>query len=441
MLSRNTLVDKNICSRIWTQPIKGTREGVEKIGLEMEMHAYDAHSLAPIGTAEAKLDVQSLLKRVAEISTPIKIKYDESSSLITDIFLKHGGNISVEPGGQIEYSSAPFEKISELVENVTKGLKILEEAAAGELVFLSHGTNPISSSQHPLVLPKERYQIMTRYFESEPSIRGVDMMRHSATVQANLDIFGADHWQDAVNLILVLIPITQKLFANSRFFKGQKSKFYSERQEIWKQMDPSRSGIPTKLPFSDNAECVYAQWAKKANVFFIDGLPINDQPLFNELSFENWLENGFKGKYPDIESWETHLGTLFPHLRLRDFLEIRHIDAQPFEHTLAPVAFFSALAKTSKVRNEVWSFLQKNKIDYRNIFMQEHDFSDLELPLLNLAEEILSDLNEPEASKAIAAYKVFLSQKESYWQAKNALEFVKKNVTVSPEKEFNKYLS
>lgn len=440
MSSQKSLIDKNICSRIWIQPIKGAREGIEKIGLEMEMHAFDAKTLAPIGTAQAKLDVQTLLQRVAEITTPIKIKYDESSSLITDIFLKQGGNISVEPGGQIEYSSAPFEKLSDVVENVVKGLKILEAAADGELVFLSHGTNPLALDKHPLVLPKERYQIMTRYFESAPHIRGIDMMRHSATVQANLDIFGDENWQDAVNLILVLVPITQKLFANSRYFKGNKSLFYSERQEIWNQMDPTRSGFPTDLPFADNAECAYAQWAKKANVFFIDGLPMQEQPLFNELSFESWLEKGYKGKYPDIESWETHLGTLFPHLRLRDFLEIRHIDAQPFEHTFAPIAFFSALAKTSKVRKEVWSFLKKKKIDFKKIFSENRDYTELEIPLLNLASEILSDLKETEAFKAVEAYKVFITEKEKYWQAASAKDFVEKNKTLHPSLEFSKHL-
>ncbi|MBX9837866.1 MAG: hypothetical protein K2X69_06070, partial [Silvanigrellaceae bacterium] len=128
MLNQKALMNENIFSRVWTQPIKGTREGNEKIGLEMEMHAYDSNTLAPIGTNGSKMDVQILLKRVAEISTPIKIKYDESSSLITDVFFKQGGNISAEPGGQIEFSSAPYERLSDLIENVTKGLKILEEA-------------------------------------------------------------------------------------------------------------------------------------------------------------------------------------------------------------------------------------------------------------------------------------------------------------------------
>jgi glutamate--cysteine ligase len=441
MPSQTSLNDQNICSRIWIQPIKGSREGIEKIGLEMEMHAYDSETLAPIGTNDSKVDMQSLLKRIAEISTPLKIKYDESSSLITDIFFKQGGNISVEPGGQIEYSSAPFERISDLVENVTKGLKILEEASAGELVFLSHGTNPIAAENHPLVLPKERYQIMTRYFESSPHIRGVDMMRHSATVQANLDIFGDENWQDAVNLILVLVPLTSGLFANSRYFKGKKSKFYSERQEIWNQMDPTRSGIPTDMPFADNAECAYAAWAKKANVFYIEGLSAKDQPLYNELTFGNWFHNGYKGTRPNISNWETHLGTLFPHLRLRDFLEIRHIDAQPFEHTLAPIAFFLALAKCKKVRQDVWSLLKEYQVDFKEVFTSNKDYSNLYAPLLDFAAEILDQYKEYEGMRAVKAYKNFIPQKEIYWEASSAHDFVSKKITSTPSVDFLKNLS
>lgn len=441
MPSLTSLNDQSICSRIWIQPIKGTREGIEKIGLEMEMHAYDTQTLAPIGTAGSKIGIQSLLKRIAEVSTPVKIKYDESSSLITDIFLKQGGNISVEPGGQIEYSSAPFERISDLVENVVKGLKILEEASAGEFVFLSHGTNPIASKDHPLVLPKERYQIMTRYFESVPHVRGVDMMRHSATVQANLDIFGDENWQDAVNLILVLIPLTSGLFANSHYFKGKKSKFYSERQEIWNKMDPTRSGIPTNMPFASNAECAYAAWAKKANVFFIEGLSVKEQPLYNELTFENWLKNGYKGTKPVLSNWETHLGTLFPHLRLRDFLEIRHIDAQPFEHTLAPIAFFLALAKCKKVRQEVWSLLENHQVDFNEVFTSNKDYSYLYDSLLDFAVEILDQYQEYEGMKAVKAYKNFLPQKQNYWEALSAHDFVTKKITSTPSVDFLKNLS
>jgi glutamate--cysteine ligase len=435
-----TQLDDKLCSRVWVQSIKSTRKDSEKIGIEMEMHAYDAQTLSPIGTSSSKIEIQAFLKRIVEVSNPLKIKYDESSSLITDIFFKEGGNVSVEPGGQIEFSSAPFEKISDLVTNVVHGLKIIETASEGNLVFLSHGTNPIALDDHPLLLPKERYQIMTRYFQSAPQLRGIDMMRHTATVQANLDIFGDKNWQDAVNLTLILIPLTRHLFANSKFFKNKKIMSYSERQEIWKKMDPSRSRIPAQLLFAENIECAYAQWAKKAYVFFIEGLPIHEQPLYQELTFEEWFKNGYKGTRPTVESWENHLATLFPDLRLRDFLEIRHIDAQPFEHSLAPVAFFYALLKNNKTRRNTWKILKKFHIDLNNIKKADINNVDISHFLLDYAEDVLHSLNETAGMKAVSAYRRFISQKEDYWQEIDAFNFVRKNVTSKPSIDFLKFL-
>jgi glutamate--cysteine ligase len=442
----------DFCSHIWTKTIKGTRQGTQKVGLEMEMYAYDAQNFSPLGTKNCALQLQDFLKRIASASPHCKIKYDQKNQLITDLFLQEGGSISIEPGGQIEFSSAPWEKFSDLITNVTHGLSLIESAANGQLIFLSHGTNPVAQPDHPLVLPKERYQIMTRYFEGAPHIRGLDMMRHTATVQANLDIFGNEHWQDAVHLVLALFPFTKNLFANSCYFKGKRSLFFSERQEIWNRMDPSRSGIPTHMAFSQNPECAYADWATKAFVFYIEGLSLPEQPAYEELTFGNWHAQGYRGIFPNISHWETHLGTLFPHLRLRDFLEIRHIDAQPYAQTLAPVAFFAALTMNAKVRKKVWMLLKKQVGDVVS-FLENHEKNSASqdascmtqdpaffFELLDTATEVLRHRKENQASAAVAAYKDFFATKQSYWEAQSAIDFLKSHHTHSPCAEFHTHL-
>lgn len=434
-----------MCSRVWLNPIKGNRTGVQKIGLEMEMHVYDSKTLSSIGLPDAKLSPQTLLERIAQISPDAQIEKDELTNLITMVSLKSGGNFSSEPGGQIEYSSAPLASRSDLILDVQKGLEILEKSGDGDVIFFSHGTNPVAKNDHPLLLPKERYQIMTRYFESAPSdTRGIDMMRHSATVQANIDIFGTENWHDAVNLVSILIPLTRILFANSRYFKNQKSKFFSERQNIWEHMDPTRSGYPTSEPFLHGdpcMECAYASWAKQAYVFLVEGLSIREQPLYGELTFADWITNGYKGIQPTVSSWETHLATLFPHLRLRDFLEIRHIDAQPFEHTFAPIAFFSALIQSGSTRKRTWDLILSYSLDLKNIFRTQDHFSFIHEPLLDLACEILSEEKDFSSLHSVLEYKKFLKEKESYWQADSALDFLKKYQTNSPSSDFMKFLN
>lgn len=435
----------DICSHVWLNPIKSNAEGVQKVGIEMEMHAYDAHTLAPIGTQNAKVNPQMLLQRIADDNPGSQIKKDEKTNFLTMVELQGGGNFSLEPGGQVEFSSAPCANLSSLVQDTIASLEILEKAARGEVVFLSHGTNPLASSDHPLLLAKERYKIMTRYFESAPkSIRGIDMMRHCATVQANLDVFGDKNWYDAVHLTTVLVPLTQSLFANSKYFQGKKSEFFSERQEVWNHMDPSRSGYPflnIKHYFSENPECAYANWAKQAHVFLVEDLALEEQPLFNELTFNQWLQSGYKGVKPTVQHWETHLATLFPHLRLRKFLEIRHIDAQPFEHTFAPIAFFAALIQCNQTRQKTWEIINSYHFNYEELFSNNQvTYSFIHEPLLNLACEILADYQQKEGLKAVEIYKQFVLEKESYWQAQSAQDFVNKNKTFSPSQEFGKYL-
>ena len=436
------------CSHVWLNPIKSTDEGVQKIGIEMEMHAYDANTLAPIGTENSKVTPEILMARIASIVPGAKAKKDEKSGLITLVNLPHGGNFSLEPGGQVEYSSSPCEKLSLLAKETTASLQILEKAGQGEVVFLSHGTNPIAAPNHPLLLPKERYKIMTRYFESAPkTVRGIDMMRHCATVQANLDVFGDKNWRDAVHLTMVLVPLTQYLFANSAYFKGQKSDYLSERQDVWNHMDPTRSGFPFidhRNYFSEGPECAYASWAKRANVFLVESLPMGEQPLFNELTFCQWMKEGYKGAKPTVDDWETHLATLFPHLRLRKFLEVRHIDAQPFEHTFAPIAFFAALIQCNKTRQKTWDIIKPHNFDYEKLFTihpsKEETYAFIHEPLLNLACEILNDCKEMEGMRAVEAYKQFVKNKQAYWAASSALEFVQKNKTLSPATEFARNL-
>ncbi|MES2614345.1 MAG: glutamate-cysteine ligase family protein [Bdellovibrionota bacterium] len=439
-------VNDQLCSHVWLNPIKTVGDGVQKIGIEMEMHAYDSQTLAPIGTHHAKVTPQILMQRIRENVSGAKEKIDKKSGFITLVDLPEGGNFSLEPGGQIEFSSMPCATLSQLAKETAKNLLILEQAARGEVVFLSHGTNPVADANHPLLLPKERYKIMTRYFESAPkTVRGIDMMRHCATVQANLDVFGDTHWRDAVQLNMVLVPLTQYLFANSLYFKGQKSTYLSERQAVWNAMDPSRSGFPFinhRNYFSECPECAYANWGKKAGVFLVESLPLEEQPLFGELTFSQWMNEGYKGTKPTVDDWETHLATLFPHLRLRKFLEVRHIDAQPFEHTFAPIAFFAALIQCNKTRQKTWEILKPYHFDYEKLFSGEVEtYSFLHEPLLNLACEILTDCKEIEGARAVEAYKVFIQKKEEYFAADSAQDFLIKHKTATPSGEFLKYLT
>lgn len=451
----------DVCKGLWKRPIRGqgSRGQPQKVALEMEMLAFDSQSLSPLGLEGARISSQTLLKRVAATDRKAILKEDSSTGVIIGVQLATGGNFSLEPGGQVEYSSAPLPHFSELIADVAQGLERLEEASAGEVLFASHGTNPLGTVDMPLLLPKARYQILSRYFASQVNGRGLHMSRHTCTVQPNLDVYGDEAWADAVTLSYVLTPFVRHLFSNSRYFQGKVSLFPSERQEIWLHTDPSRSGIPPTVPFAPDIACAYLEWAMQAYVMLIENLPIEEQPKHGELRFGHWLQSGYKGTHPSLHDWETHLGTLFPELRLRGYLEVRCVDAQPFEHTLAPVAFWSGLLQSSSARARTWEFMlgiarthlncalqsgesdKAGKLGFQSLLTEDQNhplFRDAEIhsQLLSIAQDALMQRNEPEGCSTLAAYRAFIPQKTNYWDAADAAAFVRKIGTLTPSKSF-----
>lgn len=443
----------SVCDGLWKRPIRGSHQqnvtpsanhfsparlaGAAQVGIEMEMFAYDAEKLIPLGLPGSVFHPSELLKRMSDSIEGAKLKVDPATGVVVGLTLPSGANFSLEPGGQVEFSSAPRADTAALVEDVFFGLSALEKAAGDEVVFLSHGTNPIAPVDMPLLVPKERYQILRRFFESEPGGRGVDMMGHTGTVQPNIDVPGDDgDWEDAVRLSFALTPFVQKMTRNSFYFAGNRSKFSSERQQIWKQTDKSRSGIPEGIVQAQDVACLYANWARQANVFLVRGLPVNEQPLFGQLTFEQYLQSGYNGLLPTLQDWELHLATLFPEVRLRGFLEIRNLDAQSFEYLLAGVMFWKGLLIDPSARAEAWSLLSKKALSPNGDLRSENE---LNRELLTLSIESLRRMGDVIGVAAVEAAAVawLLSDRELSLPT-DAREFVRTNMTHRPASAFIK---
>ncbi|MFZ9521470.1 MAG: glutamate-cysteine ligase family protein [Silvanigrellaceae bacterium] len=448
--------DNNVCDGLWKRPIRGNQQltavssnshyssarlsGVANIGIEMEMFAYDAHTLIPLGLPGSVFHPSELLKRMSDAIEGAKLKVDPATGVVVGLSMPSGANFSLEPGGQVEFSSAPRSDTRSLVEDVVFGLEALRDAAGDAVVFLSHGTNPLAPRDMPLLVPKERYQILRRYFQSEAGGRGVDMMGHTGTVQPNIDVPGDDSdWEDAVRLSFALTPAVQALTRNSFYFAGERSKFKSERQQIWKQTDKTRAGIPEGIVQAQDVACHYASWARKANVFLVRGLPVAEQPLHGELTFEQFLHTGYKDCKATLQDWELHLATLFPEIRLRGFLEIRNLDAQPFEHLLAGVMLWKGILIDPNARAEAWSLLSRNALATD----ENQQSAELVLgrELLVLATESLRRMGDTIGVAALesAAVSWLLASKEEL-HPQDPFEFVRKFSVADPAAAFSSSL-
>ena len=94
-------------------------------------------------------------------------------------------------------------------------------------------------------MPKQRYQVMTRYMPMVGT-RGLDMMYRTCTIQVNLDFADEADMVQKFRVSLALQPIATAIFACSPFTEGKPNGFLSMRSEVWRDTDKRRTGM---LPF------------------------------------------------------------------------------------------------------------------------------------------------------------------------------------------------
>ncbi len=243
--------------------------------------------------------------------------------------LPDGTRISFEPGGQIEISSTPHATASSVIDSTQALIAMLEVAMATEgIELLARGVDPYNDIDAvPLQLHRDRYERMTRYFESiGPS--GVRMMRQTAALQVNLER-GEDP-QFRWRLLNDLAPIVTALFANSRYYAGKSTDWASYRSRLWRTLDPSRTGIIYAEPrYAEN----YLSFALNAFAMRSGGDGRSYQ------TFREWMrEPGV-----DEPEWLFHLSTLFPEVRPKEYFELRSADTIEAAKLFAPVVFITGL--------------------------------------------------------------------------------------------------
>jgi glutamate--cysteine ligase len=243
--------------------------------------------------------------------------------------LPDGARISFEPGGQIEISSSAHATASALIDAVTRVVRDMrEEMAIDGITLVATGVEPCNDiASVPLQLHRERYTMMTDYFESM-GVAGVRMMRQTAALQMNVERGGdpVSRWR----LLNALAPVLVALFANSRLYNGSDSGFASYRAHTWRSLDPSRTGIIYDA--TDPAEH-YLRFALDAIAMRSGG----DDTAY--VSFSEWMQY----RELSLDDWHFHLSTLFPEIRPKSYFEIRSTDTIDVQWLAAPIVFVTGL--------------------------------------------------------------------------------------------------
>ena len=302
------------------------------VGVEIELIPIHAETRRPaLPTSAGASSTADIISRLAQRHGWLEesVESDPPSWKLGD-----GTRISFEPGGQIEISSTPHATASSVIDSTRALITVLKAEMATEgIELLARGVDPYNDIDAvPLQLHRDRYERMTRYFESiGPS--GVRMMRQTAALQINLE--RGEEPQFRWPLLNGLAPIVTALFANSRDYAGKPTEWASYRSHLWRTLDPSRTGIIYAEP--GHAEH-YLNFALNAFAMRSGG---GGQPY---RTFREWMQQ------PGVDETERlfHLSTLFPEVRPKEYFELRSADTIEPAQLFAPVVFVTGLVYDDK---------------------------------------------------------------------------------------------
>ncbi len=280
---------------------------------------------------------------------------------------RDNASVTLEPGGQLELSGAPFRTIHETCAEFS--------AHQGELddVARRHGVTLIASGFHPFAtreeihwMPKGRYGVMREYLPTRGA-RALDMMTRTATVQANFDYKNELDCGRRLRLAASLTPALVAMFANSPYRDGLHHGVRSERSAVWEEVDPDRCGLLDILFDEDFSFGKYALWALEIPMFFVKR---SGRYLPYHGTFSRFIEDGMiledgSTTRPTEADWRLHLNTLFPEARLNPFIELRTPDSVDRDLICALPAFAKGLLYDDDALSEALELTRGRTLEQR----------------------------------------------------------------------------
>jgi glutamate--cysteine ligase len=267
-----------------------------------------------------------------------------------------GGRLTFEPGAQVEHSTAVYPSVATAIGDVEDVLGRLRRA------FRRHGVELAAIGMDiwhdvetvPQQLRAGRYTAQAAYYRQRGHW-GAVMMRHTASLQVNLDLGPAGVWQERWLLANLIGPMMTASFASS-----PSAGSVCTRARAWQELDPTRSGYPRLLveAASDDPREHWGQAALEADVMLYRLDDGRYEPGCPGCSFGQWAAEGHpRWGWPTAADLDYHLTTMFFEVRPRGFLELRAGEALPGPWRPVPVALTAALLYDHAARESALGLL------------------------------------------------------------------------------------
>ena len=332
-----------------------------KVGTEHEKFGFHTDSLKPLGYTE-KGGIRDILNGLKD-KFGWRAEY-EGEHIVA--LYRDGCSVTLEPGGQLELSGAPLPDIHATCRETYSHLAEVKAVCENyNSAFIGMGFHPTAKKKDIEFMPKGRYKIMREYMPKVGSL-GLDMMKRTCTIQANLDFSSEADMIKKFRVSLALQPIATALFANSPFKNGKFSGYLSYRSHIWTDTDNDRCGI-IPFVFEDSMSFErYVDYMLDVPMYFAyrDGKYLDA----SGLSFRDFMQGKLSilpGELPTMKDWEDHLTTAFPEVRLKKYLEMRGADGGPWRRICALPALWVGIFYDQECLDAAWDLV-------KNWSLEEH---------------------------------------------------------------------
>lgn len=321
-----------------------------RVGTEHEKFGFIRSTHAPL-PFDGPNGIEAILETIAGEGGWIRAQ--DGGRTIALFHEQKSCSITLEPGGQLELSGAPVQTIHETSREVGEHLELLRRVCIPRGVgFIGMGFHPTATWNEMPLVPKARYAVMMRYMP-RVGARGLDMMKRTATVQANYDWANETDLAKRARASLSVAPLVAALFANSPFVEGKPSGALSERQRVWADTDPARSGFPAVLLDEHFSYERYIDWVLSVPMYFVrrDGLHHDVAGAsFRTFMAEGLVVEGQRVR-ATLRDFADHLTTLFPEVRIKRVLEVRSADCGPWSRICALPALYKGILYDDEARD------------------------------------------------------------------------------------------
>lgn len=251
-----------------------------------------------------------------------------------------GATVSVEPGGQVEYSTPPLKSLAELEAELLRHRDELRAVVDPGVAVAALGVTPFSLVDEIPFGPRPRHRLMAEYLPQRCRTAHM-MMKATASTQVAFDYGDEADAARKMAVALTLSPVVNAIWGNSGVTGGTGCGWASRRAQVWLGMDPDRSGLLPKLLAGGVSFRAWAEYLLDVPMFFHcrDGAYASA----GGRTFRDFLTHGIGGHFPTRADWELHISTVFPEVRLKRFLEVRGADANPPALALAVPALWKGL--------------------------------------------------------------------------------------------------